>query len=224
MGRRLVGIAIIFLLFFAGCAKDRPPVAGLAPLPPAAGAAWGLPDRVVGSGDGNSVRLVQGASLEADAALELAAGGNGGLEYFREISAALPSRFGFRLLFLSTQGTGRVKLTALDADNRILATLGWVITGSLPAESGAAKWLDLRSAYNFQGSWLAVSGEPAEWFARQLPAGASAGVAKYRLSVEVGQGQHALVTACELVGLPARAVKITPQTGAFSLTLGETSI
>ncbi|MDR3589688.1 MAG: hypothetical protein P4N41_08525, partial [Negativicutes bacterium] len=191
------------------------------PLPSSAGAAWGLPDSLVVSGDGNTFRPVQGASLGADAALELAAGGKGGLEYFREISASLPSRFAFRLHFLSTQGTGRVRLTALGVDNHAIATLGWVITGPLPAEGGPAKWLDLRSAYNFDGTWLAMSGDPAEMFARQLPGSSLAGVAKYRLSVDVGQGQHALVTTCELAGLPARALKITPQTDAFSLTLGE---
>jgi len=221
MWLRLVGIGLISMLLFAGCAKDRPPVAGLAPLPQTAGAAWGIPDSLIITGDGNSYRMVQGASLGADSALELAAGGQGGLEFFREISAALPSQFGFRLHFLSTQGTGRVRLSALDADNRVVATVGWVVTGSLPAGGSQTKWLDLRSDSNFQGSWLSVTGASDEWFAKQLPPGALTGVAKYRLSVEVGQGQHALVTACQLTSLPARALKVTPVTGTFAVVLGD---
>jgi hypothetical protein len=212
MGRWLCLLAAALLL--AGCSAGRPaPLAGLAPQPPEALAAWGMPAGLVQQGSGNSVRVVTGAYLSAPAALELAAGGAGELEYFREAPAGELAGRG-RVQFLSTTGAGRVKLTALDAEGRPLAAVGWVYTGPLPAGDAATRWLDSRYTANYVGGWLAFEHNVAELFARWPEA--AAGAAKYRLSVVVGQGQHALVTALGLESRTAAAVRVTAAAAALS--------
>lgn len=207
-------------LLLAGCTpRALMPQAGLAPQPPEALAAWGAPASLVQQGTGNSCRVVKGAYLSADAALELAAGGKGQIEYFREAPAGEFAARG-RVQFLSTMGAGRVKLTALDEAGRPLAAVGWVYTGPLPAADAVTKWLDARYGYNYVGDWLAFDYNVAELFAAHRP-GLAEKAAKIRLSVEVGQGQHALVTALGLESTPARAVRVTPAADALSAVLGQ---
>jgi hypothetical protein len=61
----------------------------------------------------------------------------------------------------------------------------------------------------------------AELFAAHRP-GLADKAASFRLSVEVGQGQHALVTALGLENVPARAVRVTPAVAELSAVLGQT--
>ncbi len=91
-------------------------------------------------------------------------------------------------------------------------------TGPLPAGDAATKWLDSRYTANYVGGWLAFDYDVAELFARWPEVAARA--AKYRLSVEVGQGQHALVTAMGLEGRPAKAVRVTA-TEMLSVDVGQ---
>lgn len=190
-------------------------MAGLTPQPPAALAAWGVPDSLSAQGAGNSWRVVKGASLQADAALELAAGGQGSVEYFREAPAGELAGRG-RVQFLSTQGVGRIKVTALDGSGRPLASVGWVFTGPLPAAGPTAKWLDVRYTANYVGDWQVFDHDVAALLAAHAPH-AAAQAARYRLSVEVGQGQHALITALTLANAPAKAVKVTPAAPAAAV-------
>ncbi|MDR7866800.1 MAG: hypothetical protein RIN56_08260 [Sporomusaceae bacterium] len=213
-------VAAVAALLLTGCGLDRSaPSAGLAPQPPAALAAWGVPGNVIEKGAGNSCRVVKGAFLSAEAALELAAGGQGELEYFREAPAGELAGRG-RVQFLSTMGTGRLKLTALDEGGRPLGTVGWVYTGPLPADDKAAKWLDGRYTANYVGDWLAFDHDVAALFAAHRPE-AAAKAARFRLSVVVGQGQHALVTALGLESVPARAVRVTPAAATLSAAVGQ---
>lgn len=172
----LVLLAIVSLLLVNGCAKDRPPVAALTPLSPNAGVAWGLPHDLTVTGRGNSCRVVQGASLRADNALELAAGGQGELAYYREIGASPDGDFRCRWQFLSTQGTGRIVLSAIDATGHTVATLGWVFTGRLPGDDDHDKWLDKKYNNNFQGGWLTLNGNPAALLSQYLPEVSLAGL------------------------------------------------
>lgn len=219
-GRWLVFITVAVLL--AGCGfRPQAPVAGLAPQPPEALAAWGGPASVTARGDGNSYRVVKGPSLAAEAALELAAGGQGGLEYWREAAAGPDLVVRGRLLFLSTQGTGRVKVAALDTAGQELASVGWVYTGPLPAGDSRTKWLDARYTANYVGDWLNFNENIAAAFAAQL-SGLAGAPARYRVSVEVGQGQHALITSWNLGTDYARAVSLSLPTARLAAALGET--
>jgi hypothetical protein len=218
---RLIALITIVALL-AGCGfGTKQPVAGLAPQPPEALAAWGGPASVIARGDGNSYRVVKGPSLAAEAALELAAGGQGGLEYWREATAGSDMAVRGRLLFLSTQGAGRVKVAALDAAGQVLASVGWVYTGPMPAAGGRTKWLDARYTANYVGDWLEFNENIAGLFAAQLP-GLGAPPARYRVSVEVGQGQHALITSWNIGTDPARTVSLSLPAARLTATLGET--
>ena len=214
-------IIVILTALFVGYTREMPPVAGLEPLGPETLKEWGIPGNLALSGTGNSTRVVRGASLAADKALELAAGGQGSQEYFREIGAGSQVQANCRLLFLSTQGAGRIKLSALDADNRVIATLGWVYTGQIPPEDGRTKWLDARYIANYIGEWITFDENVTGLLGKHLPAAALSSAAKYRLSVEAGQGQHVLITACQLASQPEQAVRLTPQTTAFAAILGD---
>lgn len=219
--KKITIILIIIAMALAGCARDKPPVAGLAPGGPEAAKAWGLPDSVKLEGEGNSVRVVKNASLPGDA-LELATAGNGVAEYYREIGAGPQARMHCRLQLLSTQGTGRVKLAAIDADGRELATVGWVITGQIPAGDSRTKWLDVRYTANYVGDWLTFDNNVAELFAKYWSGEVWNKAAKYRLSVITGQGQHALITACRMEHLAAPAVKLTPVLNRAAVSYGQT--
>ncbi|MDT8902808.1 hypothetical protein [Anaeroselena agilis] len=213
-------LAALAALLLTGCAPGAPaPSAGLTPQPKEALSAWEVPANLVEQGAGNSCRVVKGAYLSAEAALELAAGGRGELEYFREAPAGGLAGRG-RLQFLSTQGTGRVKLTALDDNGRELGAVGWVFTGPPPPADGTTTWVNGRYTANYVGDWLAFDHDVAALFAAHRPEAARR-AAKYRLSVVVGQGQHALVTALGLESAPARAVRVTPAAGSLSAVLGQ---
>jgi len=217
VGRWLVLTLVALLL--AGCARGTlAPQAGLTPQPPEALAAWGVPASLVQKGTGNSCRVVKGAYLSAEAALELATGGQGTIEYFREAPAGELAARG-RVQFLSTMGAGRVKLAALDAAGRPLAAVGWVYTGPLPAADGVTKWVDSRFSYNYIGDWLTFDHNVAELFTHRP--GLAEKAAGFRLSVEVGQGQHALITALGLAATPARAVRVSPAATALSAVVGQ---
>lgn len=218
---RWLCLAAAVVLLLTGCARQGPaPLAGLTAQPPEALAAWGAPASLGQQGDGNSCRVVRGAYLAAEAALELAAGGQGTIEYFREAPAGALTARG-RVQFLSTMGAGRVKLTALDAAGRPLAAVGWVYTGPLPTADPATKWLDGRYTVNYLGDWLTFAYDVDELFAVHRP-GLADRAAGYRLSVEAGQGQHVLITALTLASAPAGAVRVTPAAAAVSAVVGQT--
>lgn len=220
MFRWVVPFAVTLLL--TGCGLGaRAPVAGLAVEPPEALAAWGGPANINAKGEGNGYRVVKGPSLAAEAALELAAGGQGSLEYWREEPAGPDMIVRGRLLLLSTQGVGRVKVAAFDAAGREIGSVGWVYTGPLPAGDSHTKWLDARYTANYVGDWLTFNENIAGVFAAQLPS-VRGPASRYRISVEVGQGQHALITAWDLGTDYTRAVSLSLPSARLTAALGET--
>ena len=104
---------ILFILLLGitvtGC-KNHQPVqnAGLTVLTANEDKQWGIPDRLIAQGDGNSSRVL--VSSQNIHMLELAAGNQGQMEYYIEERADKAVFAEFRLQFLSTQGSGRIKL------------------------------------------------------------------------------------------------------------------
>lgn len=213
-------LAVVALLS-VGCGRTTPPspAAALIPQPVETVAAWGMPANLKEEGAGNSVRVVKGASLSADSALELAAGGDGSQEYSQTVPASTSIQGRYRLQFLSTQGTGRIKITALDAGGRTLGAVGWVLTGPLPKADEQTKWLDVRYQANYVGDWITFDQNIAQFLSAQLKSSLPAAV--YRLSVEVGQGQHALVTLFQLQDSPSRTIRITPSSRTVAASCGD---
>ena len=106
-------------------------VAGLKELPPEVANAWRLSENLISEGTQNFFRVVAGAGLLAPQALELAAGPEARLTYFLDMDSS-DDELNYRFQFLSTQGTGRLHITAIGKDGRTLATVGYVFTGGLP--------------------------------------------------------------------------------------------
>lgn len=225
MGRKgiiLICVLLFFLLAASGCGSKPAAQLQTAGLIPATDSQflWKLDERVKAQGEGNIYRVVTGPGLQATSGVELAAGGAGRLEYCVEAAAGTDIVAAMRVQFLSTQGTGRIKLSAFDKTGRELAAAGWVITGPLPSDR-AVKWQDQRSSANYKGDWLTAEYYPHEILAAQL-AGMPAGVVEtYRLAVEVGEGQHVLLTRLQLASAPDKAIAIKPVKDSISAVLGE---
>ena len=169
-------------------------------------------------GEGNFYRVVTGQGVDKQSVLELAAGSRGRIAYVRE-TIGDPDVVGrFRVQFLSTQGTGRVVLEALDGAQRPIASVIWLVTGSLQPADSASIVIDKRSPVNFRGDWL-----KDEWVVsdllRQLT-GRVPQAEKYRLSIVTGEGQHALVSDARFSSRLAGRIRITPQDAAIKTTLG----
>lgn len=182
-------------------------VAALQELPAEEFRRWRLPENLVAEGPDTLVRVVTGAGLLAPQALELSTGAGGRAEYFLELEPVqeeLQSRF----QFLSTQGTGRLRIAALDGQGRTIAAVGYVFTGSLPEKTANTVWIDRRPSSNFQGNWVQERIRPAELLAAQLPAFLPETAARYRVSLEAGNGQHALITELKPVQSAATGMRV----------------
>lgn len=215
-----VSLILILVLTLTGCSKgDIPPAAGLVPQGEERLKEWSLPDNLIQQGDGNSQRVLLGDKWNNKTMLELAAGGNGQMEYFTEAAAEPAVLAKFQVQFLSTQGTGRVKLSTLDKDGAIIQTVGWVVTGSLPGSSPSMRWIDARSNANYKGDWVQAVYNISDVLAKQLSASAQGH--KYRLSIEVGQGQHVLIKEFGLGLDNAKQVTITPQSVMAKANIGD---
>ena len=195
-------------------------VAGLQEQSPEAESQWRLPDHLADEGAGNFHRVVTGAGLVAPQALELAAGPGGRLEYFLDVDGS-DDELTYRFQFLSTQGTGRLNIAAIDKNGRTVATVGYVFTGVLPARNGQAAWIDRRLSNNYQGGWVHDRLRPAELFATQFPSFAADAVVRYRVGIETGHGQHALVTELKSAGSQVEGTKITWQLAPRKIVQGE---
>jgi len=213
----IIVLTVVLLIVITGCRNGAQPVADLTPLN--GKSVWNIPVNLRQEGDGNSAREVAGPSLANNTDLELAAGGSGSMEYSTEIAAGAQVIANCNLQFLSTQGSGRVRLSAIATDGRILGSIGWVVTGAVPKEKNA-KWSDLHFKDNYSGKWLNLGGNVAELLKKDLP-GVTAEAAKYRLSVEVGQGQHVLIASCGLRNIPILGLKLTPEAETITAKLGD---
>ncbi|HWR31164.1 MAG TPA: hypothetical protein VN631_15155 [Negativicutes bacterium] len=152
-------------------------------------------------------RVVTGAGLLAPQALEMAAGVGARTEYFLDMNDA-DAELKYRFQFLSTQGTGRMSIAAIGKDERTIATVGYVFTGNMPEKRDKTVWIDRRLANNYQGGWVQEQVHPAELFSSQVPAFIPEAIARYRVSVESGNGQHALITELKSSGTQVEGTKI----------------
>jgi len=204
----------------SGCATKPPaPIAGLNVLTADDGKQWDVPNKLIQQGEGNSYRVL-GSSAQGDTMLELVAGSQGQMEYFVEEQADVTAFAQVRLQFLSTQGQGRIRLSALDNQGTTIGETGSVFTGQLPQRRNLSSWQDVRYTTNYQGNWLEESYNFSEMLA-SLPQSSLTGSAKYRLSVEVGQGQHVLLTKFDVGTDNIKAVAVVPKTLDFSVNRGD---
>ncbi|MCX7780298.1 MAG: hypothetical protein N2491_05160 [Negativicutes bacterium] len=221
MRRKIILLSMtIVLLLLAGCDGAKRDLAGLTAVAGEANARWGLPNSVRVEGQGNIVRIVTGPGLGAPEALEMAAGGMGKTVYTKEIPAGPDAAAAYRLQFLSTRGTGRVVVSVLDEQGTAIGAVGWVFTGHLPLSEPAAQWIDVRYQANYAGDWVSQKLNLQDVVARHLPA-ALGKAHRYRLAVEAGEGQHALITEMTLFHDLTRLVKLTPVTDRFAVQVGD---
>lgn len=213
---------MVVILLVGGCAGEPPlpPAAGLTPLEPGALAEW--PGAIRQQGDGNVVRVVTGPVLGAVKALELAAGGQGTVEYGQDVPAGPDVVAQLRLQFLSTQGTGRVQISALDDQGNTVGAVGWVVTGPLPPAQAGVIWLDKRQSANYKGDWLTAEYHVQDLLAELAPAIKPGEVRRYRLSVQAGQGQHVLVTKLQFDRDTVKSLAVSAPAGQLEAALGET--
>ena len=213
-------IVLILALLLSGCASQHPPVpvAGLRVAAPDETMKWGLSHQLRQEGTGNSYRVM--AAQNQETMLELAAGNQGMLEYFVEMNADAAAFSHVKLEFLSTQGGGKIKFSALDNKGNILGEAGSVFTGALPSNTERSKWQDARYHNNYQGGWM----EETYFFSKMLaalPSSVLAEAATYRLSVEVSNGQHALISRLTTGIDMAKAMAVTPRMSYYAVNQGE---
>lgn len=213
--------ALAAALFLGGCAHGpQQPIAGLTPLADQALADWNIPAHLRQQGAGNLIRAVGPVRSEDGPWLELAAGGAGQIEYFVDETADPAVLANLRLQFLSTQGTGRVEISTLDEQGKVARQLGWAFSGSLPVDSDSAKWFDARYDSNYKGDWIDHSYNIGDLLARYFP-GSPLPARRYRISVIVGQGQHAFISRLQMERDKSRMIKVTPSSGQYSVRQGE---
>lgn len=220
MIHKFILLVLVFALTLSGCARQAPiPKAGLNALTADEGKQWDLSNRLIEQGEGNSYRVLS-ASDQGGQMLELAAGDQGQLEYFTEEQADVTATGSLRLQFLSTQGRGWIKISAIDPQGKIIGQIGSVFTGQLPQATDQSRWQDMRYKTNYQGNWLEQTYHFSEILG-SLPKGSLLGAAKYRLSVEVGQGQHVLITKFTAGTDHSKAVRVIPKTLAYAVKQGD---
>lgn len=220
--RRNIWVYLVFIILLAstGCSKSTlPPAAGLTPQGAESLKEWKLPDNLMQQGEGNSNRVMVGDKWNSKSMLELSAGGSGQMEYFIDIAAEPAVVANFELQFLSTQGIGRIKISSLDPNGTVLQTVGWVVTGPLPSNSPSIRWIDARSSANYKGDWMKAVYNISDVLKKQLTATVKG--QKYRLSVEVGQGQHLLIKEFGLGIDNARLVSVMPEPAELKASIGD---
>jgi hypothetical protein len=222
MVKILIMIGLVVNLLLTGCARQGPgqPIAGLTPKTADKVQKADLPGGIVEEGSGNFYRIMANESTGRQF-LELAAGQDGTIEYFREVNADNTALADFKVQFLSTQGIGRMKIAAIGPRGQVLQTVGWVVTGPLPDSGAAQKWLDSRYDVNYRGHWMEAVYPVRELLSQQLGTDLKVPVVRYRLSVEVGHGQHALIEKLELFSDSSKAVTVTPQVKQVQAKLGD---
>ena len=200
--------------------EKYPEVAALIPLPSDQKHTWALAENLVTEGSEVLSRVVTGKGLLAPQALELATGSAARTEYFIHLEGT-DDEFSYRFQFLSTQGTGRLSITALNQDGRQLATVGYVFTGSMPLRQERSVWFDRRLPNNYQGGWVQDKLRASELFAAQIANFAPESVARYRIGIEAGQGQHVLITELKSASVPVEGIKVVWRAAPSKITKGD---
>ena len=217
----VVLIGLIINVLVSGCAKSElQPLAGLTPRTPGEVQSVDMPGGIVERGQGNLYRVLASDSSGRQY-IELAADHAGSLEYFREVNADITALSDFKVQFLSTQGIGRIKLAVIGEQGQTLQTVGWVYTGELPAASPGNKWIDARYDANYKGQWIEAAYNIQNVLEQQLGGIHNAQGVRYRLSIEVARGQHALVEKMELFSDISKAIRVTPQVKQLKVKQGE---
>ena len=220
MIHKLILLILLCALMLSGCATKPPaPQAGLTVLTADDGKQWDIPNKLIQQGEGNSYRVLS-APAQGNNMLELVAGNQGSMEYFIEEQADVTAFAQLRLQFLSTQGQGQIKISALDNQGETIALVGSAFTGQLPQDSSQSRWQDVRYKTNYQGDWLEESYNFSEILA-SLSQGSFSGATKYRLSVEVGQGQHVLISKFAVGTDSTKAVRVVPKTLTYTVSQGD---
>lgn len=214
-------VVFLIVLLLSGCAAVPPKsVAGLTELPEARLSEWNIPDNLSLQGENNTCRPVQ-LNGGKDALLELAAGNQGSLEYYQDNVQVRAASGNYKLQFLSTQGVGRIKVSAVKQNGEVLGAVGWVYTGPVPESAGAVKWIDKRYFTNYLGNWLETQSNLAALLVEQLPGLDLSQAARIRLSVEVGQGQHALLAYVKNTVNSAQILAVRPEKTSYAARVGE---
>lgn len=201
--------------------QARLAVAGLSELPAGEKSDWRLPQNLVLEGAGNFSRVVTGRSLSAPQALEMGTNAGSRSEYYVDMDSTEPELF-YRFQFRSTQGIGRMQIAALAQDGRTIASVGFVFTGSLPQRTAQTVWLDRRLANNYQGDWVQEQIRPSELFSFHIPALSPDMVARYRVSIEAGNGQHVLITDLKSAGSQVEGTRVVWRTTTGHAVIGQT--
>jgi len=220
MIHKFILLILLLVLIMSGCTTNPPaPIAGLTVLGTDASQQWDVATHLLQQGEGNTERVLS-ATTSGDTMLELAAGNQGHMEYFVDIQANDTAFAQLRLQFLSTQGQGRIKLSALDKEGKTLAETGSIFTGQVPQGGSLSRWQDVRYTTNYQGGWLEQSYHFSQMF-RDLPQGNLTDAITYRLSVEVSQGQHVLMTKFGVGTDNTKAVVLMPKTFTYTANQGD---
>lgn len=177
--------------------------------------------RIALQGSGSGWRLVHPAEEEAEVWLELSAGEAGEAVYRDSITADVSSTVNFKLQFLSTQGTGRFAIEGLDAKGNVIAGVGWVVTGTLPASTASMKWVDSRYSINFISSWIDTYYNVKVLFDKELENVNYDRIQRFQFRVETGNGQHALIARRDLFDDHSKSLFMEPKQRAFSVMKGE---
>lgn len=220
LGLLLLGLVLMTMLVSACSQKSSTPIAGLIEESSQELQQWRTEERLTAQGEGNVYRVLKGGSA-SERYLELAAGGQGVMEYTLEELASEAVLAQWRLQFLSTQGTGRLVFYGLDEKGQVLAQVGMVVTGALPQNSLTAKWLDMRYDANYKGTWLEGQEEPRQILQKHLSPQVVEKVKKYRIALQTGQGQHVLLQTFKLEFQPGKAVTVVPMTEALQASIGD---
>ena len=212
-------LALVLAFLLGGCASQTPaPTAGLSVAAPEEGMKWGLSQQLQQEGAGNSYRVM--SAQGQGTMLELAAGNQGKIEYFVEVKADAAAFANIRLEFLSTQGGGRITFAAFDNKGNLLSETGSIFTGQLPPDTAHEKWQDRRYYNNYQGGWIEETHYLSQMLA-DLPQAVSSDAVTYRLSVEVSEGQHALISQFTTGIDITKAVALTPSTLQYTVKQGD---
>lgn len=218
-------VLLLLLIFLAGLVvqfSQKTAIPGsLQELPSSNLSAWRIPGALSEQGTGNTFRVVQGSSLPESNALELAAGPEGRMVYFKEINIADDVYFSLQLHFRSTQGVGWVKLEALDEQQQQIGAITWVATGQFPKDTIMQKYIDFRSSYNYDGRWMHFSENAAENFQKYLPQVNLTKVKKYRLQVEIANGQHVLISSMYIAPSFAKGLDFVFSQPVIKANLGD---
>lgn len=188
-----------------GAVRARQP-GTLTPVPETAALQWRLKEQLSAEGAGVLARVVEGTGLLAPQALELA-GAAGDRLVYSLTDVGPDAELVFRFQVLSTQGDGRLRVSARGTDGREIASVGFVFTGPVPSTQPGTIWIDRRKTNNYQGDWVSGRARSSAFFD-----GTGLDVSRassFKVSLEIGDGQHALITTFQSVSTELEGLRLS---------------